>query len=181
MNTAPTPPCRIDTERLVLRPTGAFDAGRAFEIQSEWEVARMLRMASFPPDLEEIRRWFADHERAWAEGEAYRFAVEFRGRLIGIADVDEISRHEGELGYWFERASWGRGYASEAAQAVVHFAFNKVGLSSLRSGHAADNPASGKVLQRLGFRPLDSVRAFSRSRGRKSYSGAIRFRRPTHS
>ncbi|PSJ63087.1 GNAT family N-acetyltransferase [Pseudaminobacter soli (ex Li et al. 2025)] len=167
MNSAPIPPCRIVTERLVLRPTGAADAERAFEIQSDWEVTRMLRMASFPPDREEIRRWFADHEREWAGGEAYRFAVELRGRLIGVADIDEISGREAELGYWFERVSCGRGYALEAAQAVVRFAFGAIGLSKLRSGHAADNQASGNVLLKLGFQPLDTARVVSRPRGQE--------------
>ena len=149
----------------MLRPTSGADAERAFEIQSDWEVTRMLRMASFPPDREEIRRWFTDHRREWAEGTAYRFAVEQEGRVVGVVDLDEIAGGEGDLGYWFERAAWGRGYASEAARAVVRFTFEEVGLARLRSGHAADNPASGKVLLKLGFRPLDSVALPSRSRG----------------
>ena len=165
MHQRPVPPCRMETERLVLRPTSAADADRAFEIQSDWEVTRMLRMASFPPDREEIERWFAGHRREWAEGTAYRFAIEREERVIGIVDLDEIDGGEGELGYWFERAAWGRGYASEAARAVVRFAFDDVGLTGLRSGHAADNPASGAVLRRLGFRLLDSVECRSRSRG----------------
>ncbi|MGO4737291.1 GNAT family N-acetyltransferase [Bosea sp. 2KB_26] len=159
------PPHHLTTDRLVLRPTSAADANRAFEIQSDWEVTRMLRMASFPPDRADIALWFADHPREWAAGEAYRFAVEFQGRAIGVIDVDEISQGEGELGYWFEQASWGRGYASEAAQAVVNFAFRTVGLSQLLSGHAVDNAASGQVLLKLGFRPLDIVQRTSRSRG----------------
>ncbi|GAU80269.1 50S ribosomal protein acetyltransferase [Bosea sp. BIWAKO-01] len=149
-----------------------MDADRAFEIQSDWEVTRMLRMASFPPDRAGIAQWFADHEREWAAGEAYRFAVELQGRAIGVIDVDEISQGEGEFGYWFEQASWGRGYASEAAKAVVDFAFRAIGLSQLLSGHAADNSASGHVLLKLGFRPLDTVERSSRSR-----SGTILQRR----
>lgn len=125
----------------------------------------MLRMASFPPDRADIAHWFADHPREWAAGEAYRFAVELQGRAIGVIDVDEISEGEGELGYWFEQASWGCGYASEAARAVLNFAFRTVGLSQLLSGHAVDNAASGQVLLKLGFRPLDTVQRSSRSRG----------------
>lgn len=167
MNASPLHRCRIATDRLVLRPTDACDADRAFQIQSDWEVTRMLRMASFPPDRQEIRRWFADHEREWENGEAYRFAVELHGRFIGVSDLDEISRHEGELGYWFERSCWGQGYAFEAAQALVQFAFGEIGLSKLRSGHAADNPASGNVLLKLGFRRLDTVCVPSVSRGQE--------------
>lgn len=125
----------------------------------------MLRMASFPPDRQEIRRWFADHRREWLAGEAYRFAVELEGRMIGVVDVDEIAGREGSLGYWLDRAAWGRGYAFEAAQAVTRFAFEDAGLSKLEALHAHDNPASGRVLTKLGFRPQGTVQGFSRSRG----------------
>jgi RimJ/RimL family protein N-acetyltransferase len=161
----PVPHLRLDTARLVLRPTEPSDADRAFEIQSDWAVTKMLRMASFPPDRVEIGRWFADHPREWAAGEAYRFAVERDREMIGLVDIDGIANDEGELGYWFERAAWGQGYAFEAARTVVAFAFGPVGLSTLRSGHAADNAASGVVLLKLGFRALDTVTRGSRSRG----------------
>ncbi len=164
-DTGPIVPHRLTTDRLVLRPTTVLDADRASEIQSNWEVTRMLRRASFPPDREELIRWFADHPREWAVGEAYRFGVELRGKLIGVVDIDEISQREGELGYWLDQANWAQGYASEAAKAMVHFAINDVGLQCLRSGHAADNRASGSVLLKLGFRPLDAVQRMSRPRG----------------
>jgi ribosomal-protein-alanine N-acetyltransferase len=161
----PVLPHKLKTDHLVLRPTSGSDAGRAFEIQSNWEVTRMLRRASFPPDREGLINWFADHPREWAAAEAYRFGVELRGRLIGIVDIDEISQREGELGYWFDQASWGQGYASEAAKAVVQFGIYDVGLQCLRAGHAADNRASGNVLLKLGFRRCDVVQRMSRSRG----------------
>lgn len=161
----PLPRTTIRTERLTLRPSSLADADRAFEIQSDWEVTRMLRMASFPPDREATRAWFTDHEREWLAGEAYRFGVDIGGRMAGLVDIDEIANGKGDLGYWFEQAAWGQGYAFEAAQAVVRFAFADAGLSMLKSGHASDNPASGRVLTRLGFVPADIVERFSRPRG----------------
>jgi ribosomal-protein-alanine N-acetyltransferase len=89
-------------------------------------------MASFPPDREALRQWFADHCREWQRGEAYRFAVDFRGEMIGVVDVDEIAGRKGSLGYWFDRAAWGRGYAFEAAQCVAVFALEEIGLSQSR-------------------------------------------------
>jgi RimJ/RimL family protein N-acetyltransferase len=161
----PIPFRSIKTDRLTLRPTRPADAKRAFEIQSDWEVTRMLRMASFPPDRQEIGQWFADHEREWSAGEAYRFAVERDERMIGMVDVDEIAGDQGSLGYWLDRAVWGQGYAVEAAFAVIVFAFTEARLLTLSSGHAQDNPASGRVLAKLGFAPLDTISCFSRSRG----------------
>src|SRR5262245_19169222 len=112
----------IRTDRLLLKPTCGSDADRAFEIQAHWQVTRMLSMASFPPDRQEIKQWFADHEREWLVGEAYRFAVNRENRMIGVVDVDGIAKCEGSLGYRLERTAWGHGYAYEAAHAVRRFA-----------------------------------------------------------
>ena len=125
----------------------------------------MLSLASFPPDRQEIERWFVDHEREWLAGEAYRFAVDLEGRMIGMVDIDGIAKREGTLGYWLDRAAWGRGYAFEAAHAVTRFALEDVGLTLLKAGHADDNPASGRILTKLGFTPLDTVQIFLRPRG----------------
>jgi RimJ/RimL family protein N-acetyltransferase len=125
----------------------------------------MLSLASFPPDRQEIGRWFADHAREWLAGEAYRFAVDLEGRMIGMADIDGITEREGTLGYWLDRAAWGRGYAFEAAHAVARFALEDVGLTRLKAGHADDNPASARILTKLGFTLIDTGQGFSRPRG----------------
>lgn len=154
----------IRTPRLTLRRMTAADAPRVHEIQSNWNVTRMLRMASFPPTLDEIHRWLAGHEDEWLSGTAYRFALVADERVIGCADVDEIASDSGDLGYWLDEAYWGRGLAGEAAGAVRDFALGTVGLKRLLSGHAADNPASGRILTKLGFRWIGDATTWSRSR-----------------
>jgi RimJ/RimL family protein N-acetyltransferase len=153
------------TPRLTLRPSAPADAENAFAIQSNWNVTRMLRMARFPPDRAELAAWFADHPRQWAAGEAYRFAVEQDGSMIGLADLDQIGDGAADLGYWLDQSAWGRGTASAVGEFLVRFAFAVLGLARLRSAHADDNPASGRVLVKLGFQPIDTVPVASRSRG----------------
>ena len=157
-------PRALKTDRLLLRPSRAADADRAFEIQADWDVTRMLSQATFPPDREEVARWFADHPREWEAGQAYRFTIVREGTIIGLVDIDGIKAGEGTLGYWLERAAWGHGYAFEAAHAVMRFAAHDVGLLRLKAGHAHDNPASGRILTRLGFDRIDDVELFSRPR-----------------
>jgi [ribosomal protein S5]-alanine N-acetyltransferase len=154
----------LKTSRLVLRPSFGEDARRAFEIRSDWEVSRMLRLAAFPPTYEETLRWFRQHQREWADGKAYRFVILDQGRMIGLVDIDGVANDEGVLGYWLEQAAWGQGFAFEAAAAVVRFAFETVGLSRIRAAHASDNETSGAVLRKLGFAPVGSERRFSYSR-----------------
>ena len=168
----------IATPRLLLRPSEAADAGRAFEVQTSWDVTRMLRQASWPPDRDAMDAWFAAHAGEWVSGSAFRFAVTLEGRMIGLADVNGIAGATGELGYWFDETCWGRGYASEAAGALVRFAFDELELAELRAGHAEDNDASGRILRRLGFRHLRDVQMHSHSRGAPVVQRQYALRRP---
>lgn len=169
----------IVTDRLSLRPSSASDAERAFDIRSNWQVTRMLTMAAFPPDRQDMAKWFAGHPDEWRSGRAYRFAIEREGRMIGLVDIDGITGESGTLGYWLERQAWGHGYAFEAAAAAVQFAFGTVGLMRLGAGHAADNPASGRVLDKLGFRPIDMVERFSTPRGQTILQQRYQLPRPS--
>jgi RimJ/RimL family protein N-acetyltransferase len=158
------PRLQLRTERLTLRPFEVADAERVTEIGADWDIARMLRMAPWPTSREINRVWLQTHPAEWREGTAYRFAVVLAGRLIGCVDVDEIQQGEGVLGYWLERGAWGQGFATEAARAAIRFAFERLGLRRLASGHAFDNPVSGLVLRKLGFEPTGETRVWSRPR-----------------
>jgi len=158
------PRTTLRTPRLTLRPFELADVDRVVAIQSNWNVTRMLRMAPWPPTADLTAAWLSTHTPEWRAGTAHRFAIIFEGALVGCVDVDEIGAGEGSLGYWLDEAVWGRGLAGEAARAAVDFAFGQLGLQRLTSGHAADNPASGKVLEKLGFERVDQTRVWSRPR-----------------
>lgn len=157
----------LHTPRLLLRPSNGGDAARAFEIRSDPAVSKMLSLARFPPDEAEITEWFADHSREWAEGLAFRFAIERDRRMIGLVDLDDISvdGQEAEIGAWLEQTAWGRGFATEAVDAVINWAFGPLGLSRIRAGHAEDNHGSAKITSAFGFRPVGEVVVPSMSRG----------------
>ena len=179
---APLPPrLQLRTERLTLRPFEVSDAERVTEITSDWEVTRMLRMAPWPTSLEVNRAWLQTHAAEWRAGTAYRFAVVHRGRLVGCVDIDEAAQGEGVLGYWLEAPAWGRGFATEAARAVIGFAFERLGWSRLRSGHAFDNARSGLVLKKLGFQPTGETRVWSRPRGEEIVQVTYALGRPAAS
>jgi hypothetical protein len=63
--------------------------------------------------------------------------------MVGVVDVDEIAEREGSLGYWLERAAWGRGYAFEAAHVVTRFALEDVDLSKLKAMRMTTRPRDG--------------------------------------
>jgi RimJ/RimL family protein N-acetyltransferase len=127
----------------------------------------MLSMAAYPPVQEDVAAWFSRHENERTSGTAYRFAVDYNGKMIGLVDLNGVNDQEATLGYWYERSAWGQGFAFEAAHALVQFAIGEIALTRLRAGHAADNPASGRVLIKLEFQLLDVVTRPSKSRETK--------------
>jgi RimJ/RimL family protein N-acetyltransferase len=163
---------------MVLRPLNATDDAPFLRIRSNWNVARMLRMADYPPGAAEVSAWIANADQEWARGTAFRFAVIKDRMVIGCADVDEIRDGWGELGYWLDEPFWGGGLASEAGAAVRDFAFQTLKLEGLKSGHAADNPASGRVLSKLGFTHIGDERRWSKPRSAEIEQWLYRLERP---
>ena len=155
---------QLRTARLLLRPTQPQDAERALAILTNWNVARNLRLVPYPIDGKANEAWFAGHGAQWVEGSAYRFAIIFDDTVIGFTDIDEICDGSGSLGYWLDEKYWGQGFAKEAAFELIRLGFEDLELRQLRSGHASDNVASGKILAALGFKYLETATIPSLSR-----------------
>ena len=102
-------PLELHGTRLVLRPLEPTDAHRVRDILNDPAVGPMIRQISLPYGLAAATVWLEGHAAERRAGQAYRFAVVLRDRMIGCADVDEIAGRCGELGYWFDPGSWGRG------------------------------------------------------------------------
>jgi len=153
------------TKRLTLRPGWPEDAPAVARAIGHEEVVRMLAKAPWPYRLADAESFLSGRRPA---GEASFLILSHEGDYprpiggIGLALDDQGH----ELGYWLTPDAWGRGYATEAGQAVVAIARHALGLKRLHSGHFVDNPASGRVLQKLGFRATGQVKGrYSAGRG----------------
>lgn len=140
----------IVTDRLVLRHPVERDLPAIAAICGDWNVARRLARVPHPYEIEDAR-FFLDHvvpgEWVWA------LTLPEADVLFGTIGLLPNDRGDAaELGYWIAADAWGRGYATEAATTIIRFAFDTLGMSHLTSGYAVDNPASGRVLTKLGFR-----------------------------
>jgi RimJ/RimL family protein N-acetyltransferase len=78
--------------------------------------------------------------------------------LVGGIGFGRTPEKEVELGYWIARPFWGQGIATEAGRALLDTARESLRLPRLVAGHFTDNPASGRVLEKLGFRPTGVTR-----------------------
>jgi len=149
----------LTTPRLTLRPFTCADAPALSALAGDPRVARMLVDIPQPFDAAEARRWLRP---LWGE---LRLGVEQGGRLIGGVTYFCRPAGVGSLGYWLGADHWGQGYASEAASALLWHGFGAERMQRFGSGHFIDNPASARVLQKLGFKPWGTAKVWCQARG----------------
>ncbi len=146
------------TKRLMLRPSWPEDAPALAAAIGEARVARMLTRVPHPYTLADAQAFVAlprsAHDARFLVFAHEGDAPELVGG-IGISDEGGTP----QLGYWLKPDAWGRGYATEAGRAVIDMARHALPIGRLGAWHFLDNPASGRVLHKLGFRPTGAVMA----------------------
>lgn len=157
----------LETERLTLQPFVAADAAAVERYVGLWEVARMTTRIPHPYPEGAAAGWISSHAKAAEEDQEHTFAILLKdapGAAIGAASLRRIEPGNYELGYWLAPQCWGQGLATEAACAMVVYGFEKLDAEALQSGHFADNPASGRVLEKAGFAANGIARQWSEAR-----------------
>jgi [ribosomal protein S5]-alanine N-acetyltransferase len=150
----PLPTPTLDTARLRLRPFTGSDADALFALHSN---AHVLRYWDSPPwsERERADRFIAACRQLAEDGSGARLAIDrdsdaaFLG-WIGLTRWNPDFR-SASLGYVLEQAAWGHGYATEAARAVLQWAFDTLDLNRVQAEADTRNAASARVLEKLGF------------------------------
>lgn len=145
----------LTTARLVLRPFTPNDAAAVHAHLADREVAATTASIPHPYPPGAAEAWIGTHAPRCAVGEAVVLAVTLRGTgaVVGSIEIRLVPGHRrAELGYWVGRAHWGEGYATEAADALVRWGFATLGLHRVHAAHLTRNPASGRVLAKIGMR-----------------------------
>ena len=158
------------TDRLVLGALRAGDAPALERLAGAREIADTTISIPHPYTRADAERFIAFQREAASRGDEAVFGIRLRtgGDLLGCVSLREIDRvHlQAELGYWIGVPHWGRGYATEAAAVVVGYGFGPLGLNRIYAHHMARNPASGRVLGRVGMRREGVLRQRVRKWGR---------------
>lgn len=141
------------TERLVLRPFSLGDVPAIVALAGDWDIAVNTLSVPHPYTEDHAMQWIRQQSDQWNNGQAVTFAIAHPDqRLFGSIGLGFVpSFHLAELGYWVGKPYWGKGYATEAARAVVNFGFAKLSLHRIQATHFGNNDASGRVMQKIGM------------------------------
>ena len=144
-------PPTLETARLKLRPYSDADVSELLPLIGAREVAATTLRIAHPYTENDAKGFLAltrDPDKLW-------LAITLRtdGRQIGGAGLRLDPQHQhAELGYWLGVPYWGKGYATEAAHEMMRYGFEGLHLHRIFASHFKHNPASGRILTKLGMR-----------------------------
>lgn len=145
----------LKTERLLLREFRMVDAPTVQRLAGKRDVARKTVNIPHPYNDGMAEAWIQRHRRIGETGELLTYAVTLKldHAVIGAISLRiEKRNHLAELGYWIGKPYWNKGYCTEAARAVVDYGFDELALNRVQARHMTTNPASGRVMQKVGMK-----------------------------
>lgn len=140
----------IETDRLILRPLTVEDANAAFVWLSDERVTKFMPYNTYT-NIEDAAKWIAGLK----EEKSYPFGFVFKENnlLIGSGDIGYSTAAKAwEFGYNIRSDYWNKGLSTEAAKAMIRFAFDNLGARDFGANHAVENTASGRVIEKCGLK-----------------------------
>jgi RimJ/RimL family protein N-acetyltransferase len=153
----------LTTARLSLRPLVVADAADVRRLAGRYEVAEMTANIPHPYPDGGAEEFIGRTIDGWRDDKSATWAITGDGAVIGCVGLVFAGRTHARasLGYWIAYEEWGRGYATEAARPVVDWAFTD-GWHRVEATHLTRNPASGRVMQKLGMQHEGRMRDYFR-------------------
>ncbi len=144
----------LETDRLLLRPYKMSDAGQIAVLLNNPDVSRWTVNIPYPYSQQDAEAFIEKVIESWSEGAGVTFAITVKGSEdpIGACGADLREAGEYELGYWLGEPFWGKGYMTEAVDALVGYLKDQKNPARIYAGHAPENPGSEHVLLKNGFK-----------------------------
>lgn len=158
----------IETDRLHLTPQTPEHAALVARVMSDWDVVRMTGTWRHPVTEAQARERIAGRAP-----DAFNALV-----FLGTEAIGTAIAANGEIGYLVARSYWGRGFATEIARALIEVGFSQQGHETLVAKVWSDNPASSRVLEKLGFVETERSIDFCLPRGIELANIVYRLTRP---
>jgi ribosomal-protein-alanine N-acetyltransferase len=145
---------QLETARLILRPFGNADAADVMRLAGDRAIADTTLNIPHPYKEGMAEEWISKHQDAFDKDQGVTFAITRKsdGILVGAISLMGMAKgHQAELGYWIGKPHWNQGYCTEAGRALLRYAFSDLALVRVHSCHITRNPASGRVMQKIGM------------------------------
>lgn len=145
----------ITLERLQLRPFQLHDADSVQQLAGDPYIAEMTLYIPHPYKNGMAEEWIRTHDNQFIEGKSVTLAIVHKEEsyLIGAITVALHNNfNHGELAYWIGVPFMNKGYCTEAARGMMAYAFDELKLNRVYARHLGKNPASGKVMEKLGMK-----------------------------
>jgi [ribosomal protein S5]-alanine N-acetyltransferase len=145
---------RFETERLILRRLEKGDAARVQELAGDYEVAYNTLMMPHPYEDGLAEPFIERVNEEWDHGNSYTFCIASKSDnlLMGVIGIHPApTNRNAEIGYWIGVPYWNKGYVTEAARRVVQFGFEDLKLNRIHASYFTRNPASGRIMQKIGM------------------------------
>ncbi|WP_423407684.1 GNAT family N-acetyltransferase [Heyndrickxia sp. MSNUG] len=159
----------ITTKRLKLRLFQISDAAAVTKLCNNYNIYKNTLYLPYPYSIEDALSWIEHHLNNFNANKSYEFAVTDKetGDLYGAIALSNNQKFKnGEIAYWIGEEFWGNGYATEAAQGILQFAFDEKQYHKVFARYFKSNPASGRVMEKLGMKQegyfVDHVRKENR-------------------
>lgn len=155
----------IETERLILRQLDESDASDVFEWVGDPIVNKYMPYSLYH-DIEQVKEWI---RQISDENYELGFILKDTGKVIGSGSISfDSDRDAYALGYNMNKSFWNMGYATEAAKAMIQWAYDNLGARVFVSNHATENIASGNVIRKCGFQ-FERYGQYSRFDGSETF------------
>lgn len=145
----------LTTDRLILRPFVLADAPAVQRLAGDWAIADTTSSIPHPYEDGAAEAWIGSHAVQLEQETAVVFAITLKddGQLAGTISLFSIraESRRAEMGYWIGVPYWRKGLCSEAARVVIRYGFDELGLNRIFAEHMTRNPASGRVMQKVGM------------------------------
>lgn len=155
------PPNQMETERLILRKPRRDDAPMIFSAYAQdTEVTRYMIWRPHK-NVEETRRVIELMIKLWEEGKAYSYVITPKNSDAAIGMIAlHPDGYRVSIGYVLSRSDWGRGYITEAAQAVTHWLLKQPDIYRVFATCDIENSASARVMEKIGMQREGILRRY---------------------
>ena len=151
----------LETDRLILRPSRAEDAGVISELLNDRSIPDTAMYIPYPCPISVVQDWISKHQKKYEDGVSSDFYIELKssGNVVGAVHLDfDKENDSAELGYWIGKPYWNQKYATEAVKAVLTYALDQRNVRRVFAYYLCRNIGSRRVLEKCGLTPEGILR-----------------------